>query len=253
MTHPTFSHIPLPTTVQQEMMDTGVWAPHCPVSLNRLSLVQFSYHDFTGRIHYDGSVVVLDAVASHVENIFRHLFLQRFPIHTAKRMEHFEGSDDASMEANNSSAFNYRPIGGSNIISLHSYGVAIDINPVQNPCLCHPKIVPNEGYSLMEVWPAEGTEFLNRANQRPGMVEPIVDLFAENGFREWGGTWNDMVDYHHFQLSRSLAELLVAMKREHAEAFFRAYVLDEHILEIQPKLDQKYTKDPEGFMRKLGL
>ena len=114
------------------MMNAQVWSAHCPVPLNRLSLVQFSYHDFNGTIHYDGSVVVMDVLAPHVENIFRHLFLQRFPLQSAKRIEHFEGNDDASMAANNCSAFNYRAIAGTNTISIHSYGAAIDVNPVQN-------------------------------------------------------------------------------------------------------------------------
>ena len=253
MTHPTFSHVSLPPSVQNDMMNAGVWTGHCPVPINRLSLVQFSYHDFSDTIHYDGSLVVLDVLAPHVENIFRHLFLQRFPLQSAKRIEHFDGSDDASMEANNSSAFNYRPIAGTNVISIHSYGAAIDVNPVQNPCLCHPKIIPEKGHSVVEVWPGEGTGYLNRGNQRPGMVEPLVKLFAENGFRDWGGSWDDIVDYHHFQLHRSLAELLVSMKKDHADVLFKAYVADEKRIPITDTLAKDYAKDPESFMAKYDL
>lgn len=253
MTHPAFTHSPLPPSVQNDMMDAGVWSAHCPIPLNRLNLVQFSYHDFSGIIHYDGSVVVLDVLAPHVENIFRHLFLQRFPLQSAKRIEVFEGSDDSSMAANNSSAFNYRPISGTNTLSIHSYGAAIDVNPVQNPCLCHPKVIPDMNYSVVEVWPSDGTEFLNRTNQRPGMVEPIVALFTDNGFRDWGGSWDHIVDYHHFQIHRPLAELLADMPKRHGDALFKAYVMDETRIPIEETLASDYKKDPEAFMTQYDL
>lgn len=253
MTHPTFSHMALPLKVQEDMMEKGVWSADCPVSMNRLSLVQFSYHDFSGHIHYDGSVVVLDVVASHVENIFRHLFLQKFPVHMAKRMEHFEGDDDASMTHNNTSCFNFRAIAGTNVISMHAYGAAIDVNPQMNPCVCNPKDVMDKACRTMEVWPTEGTAYLNRTNQRPGMVEGIVELFAENGFREWGGHWNDMIDCHHFQLERPLAELLVVMSKAHGEAYFQAYVNNPEKYAVEPNTYMTYQEDPDAFMTGVGL
>ncbi len=253
MTHPTFSHIPLPHSVQDAMIDKGVWTVKCPVSLNRLSLVQFAYHDFDHVIHYDGSVVVLDVLAHHVENIFRHLFLQQFPIHSAKRIEDFDGSDDASMDANNSSAFNDRTIAGKKTISLHGYGAAIDINPMQNPCLCNPKVITGEYHSVVDVWPTGGTDYLNRFNQRFGMVEPIVDLLADNGFREWGGTWNDMVDYHHFQVPRPLVELLVVMPKHDGDRLFNGYVTDIHQVPLADGMAEDYQQDPERFLKRMGL
>jgi hypothetical protein len=253
MTHPTFSHIPLPHSVQDAMIDQGVWKAECPVSMSRLSLVQFSYHDFQHVIHYDGSVVVLDILAPHVENIFRHLFLQRFPLYSAKRIENFGGSDEESMVENNSSAFNYRAIAGTKTLSLHGYGAAIDINPVQNPCLCNPKVMPDLLHSVVEVWPTGGMNYLNRSNQRLGMVEPIVDVFAENGFREWGGTWNELVDYHHFQVPRYLVELLVVMPKARGDELFRAYVTDESRVPLSPHMDKQYVEDPEGFMDQFPL
>ena len=253
MTHPAFSHIPLPHSVQDAMIDAGVWSVECPVSLNRLSLVQFSYHDFQHVIHYDGTLVVLDVLAPHVENILRHLFLQRFPIYSAKRIEHFEGSDDASMDANNSSAFNFRTIAGTKTVSLHGYGAAIDINPVQNPCLCNPRSVPGGKHSIVEVWPTDGTEYLNRFNVRLGMVEPIASIFAEHGFREWGGTWDAKPDYHHFQVSRPMVELLAVMKKDHGDHFFRAYVSNQLMGSLESGMDQAYLKDPEKFMAEMTL
>jgi hypothetical protein len=48
-------------------------------------------------------------------------------------VEKYDADDDRSMEANNTSAFNCRPITGGTAWSNHSYGRAIDVNPVQNP------------------------------------------------------------------------------------------------------------------------
>ena len=249
MTHPSFSHMPLPRQVQEALLEKDIWSPKCPISLNRLNLVQFSFHDFHGHMHHDGSMVVLDILAPYVENLFRHLFLMRFPLQSAKRIEFFDGDDERSMQANNSSAFNFRAIAGTSTLSLHSYGAAIDINPLQNPCLCHPQEVPDSLCSTLEVWPMGGVEYLNRRNQRPGMVESIVDAFHEAGFRDWGGAWNDLVDYHHFQLLRPLAELLAVMSKHHGEAFYRAYV--ENRITLEGNEVSSYQKDPEGFMEKL--
>jgi hypothetical protein len=249
MTSAPFSHIPLPLSVQRAMMETNVWTTDCPVSLSRLSLVQFEHHDFQGTVHYDGSLVVLDVLAPHVENIMRHLFLKRFPIHSAKRIELFEGSDEASMSINNSSAFNFRSIAGTNRVSLHGYGAAIDLNPVQNPCLANPRVVDDESYSIVEVWPETGTAYLNRSNQRPGMTESIVDLFAENGFREWGGSWDHKPDYHHFQVTRPMVELLAKMTKDHGDAFFRAYVHYKDIGPLHEGIVNDYQDDPEKFMK----
>ncbi len=249
MTQTNFSHIPLPLSVQTAMIETGVWTADCPVSLNRLSLVQFEHHDFHHTIHYDGSFIVFDVLAPHVENIMRHLFLQRFPIHSAKRIELFNGSDEASMSVNNSSAFNFRTIAGTTRVSLHGYGAAIDINPIQNPCLCNPKVAGDKGYSTVEVWPAEGTAYLNRANQRPGMIESIVSVFAENGFREWGGSWDHKPDYHHFQVTRPLVELLASMTKDHGDRLFRAYVHHKDIGPLNEGTAAEYLEDPEKFMK----
>lgn len=249
MTHPTFSHISLPHSVQEEMKKTGVWKSTCPLPLSRLSLVQFAYHDFQNIIHYDGSLVVMDVVAPYVENIFRHLFLQQFPIHSARRMETFHGSDEASMKHNNSSAFNFRTIAGTERLSLHGYGTAIDVNPLQNPCLCPGDIFEEEGYGIATVWPSGGLAYLNRSNVRPGMVEPLQQLFADNGFREWGGTWNNKPDYHHFQVERRVTELLTVMTKEHGEIFFTAYAHGNYHLFPDEDMTKHYLKDPEKFMQ----
>jgi hypothetical protein len=110
-----------------------------------------------------------------------------FPLARAKPIEHYHGDDAASMQDNNTSAFNNRPIAGGGPPSLHAYGLAIDINPLQNP------FVQPDQQGSARVSPPAATAYLNRLAVRPGkpvrrgMAEDVTDLFAEYGFTVWGG------------------------------------------------------------------
>ena len=88
---------------------------------------------------------------------------------------------------------------------MHSYGLAIDINPVQNPFIMIDKTSNN-----IKVLPGQSVDFLNRHNKQEGMVEPIVEIFRKYGFSEWGGNWNTPIDYHHFQVPRKAVAELIA-------------------------------------------
>jgi hypothetical protein len=159
----------------------------------------------------------MDAVADHVLQIFVALRERRFPIAGVKLMDHFDGNDAASTAANNTSALNVRPVAGSGRISLHAYGVAIDLNPEQNP------YVTRWG-GRVRVDPLSGATYLNRKNQRPGMAETVKDVFAAHGFVEWGGRWPNPVDYQHFQVSRGLAYELARLPGAEAHAVFGRFV-----------------------------
>ena len=123
---------PLSPSQCQAMIGKGVMSTKAPVQCDRLRNVTFKHYTFDGKTA-TGKLVVLDAVAPHVERIFDELYQQGFPIAQAKPIEYYAGNDVKSMDANNTSAFNYRPIAGKSSLSLHAYGVAIDINPLQNP------------------------------------------------------------------------------------------------------------------------
>jgi hypothetical protein len=159
------------------------------------------------------------------------------------------------MAANNSSAFNYRKIAidGNDAISIHSYGLAIDINPVQNPYVGNFKDHLTKDCGTAEVWPKAGIQYMNRRNRRPGMVEEIVDIFSLNGFRDWGGNWNDLQDYHHFQTPRILAELLAEMDARHAYDFFDYYVLHPDKIKLAQHSIEEYKDGPNSFLRKYGI
>jgi len=97
-----------------------------------LALVDVAYLSFDGQKH-QGQLVVHQHLVRDIQNIFNALLEYKFPIHKVVPIVAYDGDDTASMEDNNSSAFNYRHIIGTNLYSSHSYGRAIDINPRQNP------------------------------------------------------------------------------------------------------------------------
>lgn len=196
-----------------------------PVGCERLSVVTFSYVDFDGRPHDDGNIVVLDAVAPRVLTIFQALKARGFPIAKAQPVEAYKGADDASMADNNTSGFNDRPIAGTTRPSLHAYGAAIDLDPVQNPFL-------TLNGSSVTVAPPAGAAYLNRRLHRPekldrpGLAEEVVAVFAENGFSHWGGDWDDPIDYQHFDIGRPLAEQLAALPPDKAWTRFEAAIAE---------------------------
>jgi len=194
-----------------------------PVGCERLKLIKFAYFGFDGRIHGDGEIMVMDAAAGNVLRIFTKLRDMRFPIAKARLINQYDGDDDASIADNNTSAFNSRNVAGTNMLSLHAYGLAIDLNPLQNP------YVQRSGEKLTFSPPA-GTAYANRHNGQPGkqlrsgMAESVIDVFADEGFLIWGGYWKSAIDYQHFQVSRSLAQQLAQLAREKAKAVFAQHV-----------------------------
>jgi hypothetical protein len=185
----------IPENLKQSMIHKRIWQETCPVGLNQLRLLQVDHYNFTGDV-LNGEIVTHFRIAENVIKIFQELYRLKFPINKVRLIDDYDGNDELSMTDNNSSCFNYRNIPGSDILSIHSYGLAIDINPLQNPF-----IVINNNKNIT-VYPKEGALFLNRYNRRAGMVEPIVELFKNHGFDDWGGMWNDPIDYHHFQVNR---------------------------------------------------
>lgn len=123
------------------------------------------------------------------------------------------------MADDNTSAFNDRDVPNTARKSLHAYGVAIDLNPVENP------FVTRDGAAFM-FHPPAGTDHFNRLIHRPGKpdrrgeAEEVVAIFAANGFSEWGGNWDDPVDWQHFDIGRALAEKLAALPPAEAKAEF---------------------------------
>ncbi len=164
------------------------WRPGCPVGPAQLRLLRLTYWGFDGRQHV-GVLVVRDRVAPDVVAVFRRLYAARFPIRKLRKVDAYRGSDDASMAADNTSAFNCRFVGGTRRWSQHAYGEAIDVNPVENPYVQGSRVSP----------PA-GRRYLDRSRRRAGMAVsggPLVRAFAVVGW-QWGGRWAAAPDYQHF-------------------------------------------------------
>lgn len=197
-----------------------------PVPCNRLSRVNFSYMNELGVIKQDGILVVFDLLAPKVSALMQELLNKNFIISKARPIEAYHGDDNASMEDNNTSAFNGRAMIGSSHWSLHAYGAAIDINPIQNP------FIEIEKDGTAKISPTKSAYYaVNRLNhrlgksQRPGMAEDVVDIFAEHGFFVWGGYWDYPIDYQHFQVGpRSFVEKLVATERSNGEELLNKYI-----------------------------
>jgi len=169
---------------------SATWRPGCPVGPAQLRLLTMSYWGFDGRPHV-GTMVVDSAVTSAVLKVFGRLFAEHFPIHHMQPEDAYGGQDPASMADDNTSGFNcrYAVSPGPPSWSVHAYGQAIDVNPVENPYL--------EGG---QVQPPAGAQFLDRADLRPGMAVPggqLVAAFASAGWL-WGGRWTSSPDYQHF-------------------------------------------------------
>lgn len=166
------------------------WRAGCPVPLSDLRYLTLTYRGFDGTDH-TGELVVAASVTDAVVATFRQLYADGYPIASMRLVDDFGGDDDASMAANNTSAFNCRPVTGGGGFSEHSYGTAIDVNPVQNPYVSGSSVLPPAGQAYAD------------RPQSPGVIhdgDAVVTAFATHGFT-WGGDWHSPIDYQHFSLS----------------------------------------------------
>ena len=205
--------------LEQDLIDKKIWQPSCPIHFNRMKVLDVKYLGFDNETKI-GRLMILDVIAHTVGKIFDELYAVGFKIEKIELINKYNGSDRASMEANNSSGFNCRPITGTPRFSLHSYGTAIDINPGQNP------YIYTDSESVQHVEPTRSNDYMDRNNIRLGMItEDAIAIFAQYGF-DWGGNWKKPTDYHHFQLARKFSERLAALDYEAGVVLWSKY-LDE--------------------------
>ena len=149
-----------------------------------LTLVTVPYFSFA-QMKGEGQLVVHEGLADDVEVIFRKLFAMQFPIEKMVPIVAYGWDDIVSMADNNTSAFNYRVIAGTDRLSHHATGRAIDVNPIQNPYVRADGVVSPAG-AVYEPG-TQGT-----------VADEVVGVFKSYGW-EWGGDWNDPKDWQHFQ------------------------------------------------------
>ena len=166
------------------------YRPGCPVPPSQLRRVRLTTWGFDGRSH-TGALVVNRAVVGDVVAVFRRLYDARFPIRRMRPIDAYRGNDSASTAADNTAAFNcrYAVAPGPKHWSAHAYGMAIDVDPVENPYILGGVARPRAGRS-----------FVDRSRVRPGMAVPggiLVEAFRAVGWK-WGGRWSGSPDYQHF-------------------------------------------------------
>ncbi|MCX5709180.1 MAG: M15 family metallopeptidase [Candidatus Omnitrophica bacterium] len=163
-----------------------------PEFKRRQRLIDVLYYSFDGKIH-KGQLVIDERLAPDIREVFKVALDTRLPIQSVIPISDDRfyrngkwNSDDQSMLANNTSAFNYRTATGSRVLSNHAYGFAIDINPVQNPYFKGRVVLP------------PGAVY---DTSRPGTLyegSPVVKTFKRLGWT-WGGNWKTLKDYQHFE------------------------------------------------------
>jgi hypothetical protein len=177
---------PIGPAARARMGDT--WKPGCPVGLADLRYVTVSFRGFDGRAH-TGELVVHERVAAGVVSVFARLYRARFPIEEMRLVTGADLRAHPTGDGNNTAAFVCRAARKQTRWSAHAYGLAVDVNPFQNPYRRGDLVLPELAGA-----------YLDRDRRRPGMVRPgdvVTTAFADLGWT-WGGTWRSPLDRMHF-------------------------------------------------------
>lgn len=152
---------------------------------NSLMLLDVDYYSFDGKLH-QGQLVIHKKLAEDIKEIFEQLRENHFPIEKVIPIVKYNWDDEKSMQDNNTSAFNYRLVKGTNKLSNHAYGTAIDINPFLNP-----QITKGVSYPEGSVYDPNKKGTITKNSL-------VVKLFSGKGW-VWGGNWIHTKDYQHFE------------------------------------------------------
>ena len=182
-----------PIGAAQQSRMTGVsWHRGCPIGFSELRGVWLAYRGFDGKRHV-GQLIVNRSVARDIVQVFRTLYRARYPIRRMVPVDVYGGNDFRSIENDNTSSFNCRNATGSSNWSQHAYGLAIDLNPLENPYVSGGR-TSHRG----------SVKYLDRSKRLKGMIHPgdvVVRAFESVGWG-WGGYWSGSVqDLQHFSSS----------------------------------------------------
>ena len=186
---------PLPRPVQRQLKTGGFWHKGCPVPLSGLRVLNVSYRDFRGRTQ-PGQVIVNRAAAAPLARVFRRLYALHFPIHHMRLDDAYGPRRDRPRDGDVSGSFECREAvpspctggRGTGSWSMHAYGLAVDLNPVENPYVgCGQSRDPS------------AARYRDRSRHRRGMVtRRAIKAFGSIGWG-WGGAWSgNTKDYMHF-------------------------------------------------------
>jgi hypothetical protein len=162
----------------------------CEVSIRNLRYLIIPHYDGNGAIRI-GELVCHKKASDDFLYLFKELFKHKYPIERMVLIDDYDGDDSKSMAANNTSSFNYRVIAGTDKLSRHAFGMAIDINPLYNPYVKGTFVSPESG----EPYVNRGKEFKYKISRKDLVYKILHDKF---GFT-WGGDWENCKDYQHFE------------------------------------------------------
>ena len=165
----------------------------CPVPIDELCYIRILHYGFDKQTK-EGEIIVNRKIGEDICHIFRELYAIRYPIEKVKLIDEYNADDNLSMADNNSSGFNYRMIDGTDILSNHAKGFAIDVNPLYNPYV---KFY-NHG---LQILPECAAIYADRTKRHPYYIEKgdvCYKIFTAHGFT-WGGEWEHAKDYQHFE------------------------------------------------------
>lgn len=240
---PFFNYEPLSPDIMKDLKKQGHWFEGCPVSRERLNLLTFSYHGFDGGVH-TGKVIVLDVIAPFAIAALKELYHKQYPLE--------KSGIEGTVSLENTAGFNCRNMVGQKQYSLHAYGLAMDINVSRNPYVGAYK-QSSDGQLIGTIVPASAgsLSYLNRSIKRPGMNEPIVSILKKYGFIQWGGDWQDTVDYMHFQMPMGIAKHLVLLDKKSAEQLMKLviqYPEQAMYMSIDTRWDFLYKLYPDRYL-----
>jgi len=174
--------------VPASVLARSSWTKACPVAAADLRYLTVGFRGFDGRAH-TGELLVNARVADDLVTVFRQLFAAGFPIERMRISSAAELNGPPTGDGNSTEGFACRPVRGQTTWSQHAYGLAVDLDPFQNPY-----------HKGKVVLPELATSYLDRAEARPGMVlagGPAVRAFTAIGWH-WGGDYRSLKDYMHF-------------------------------------------------------
>lgn len=169
---------------------------YCTVPRASLRYLKVLHYTAEGTIKL-GEMVCDKAIAAELIGIFRELYEARYPIERMVLVDDYGADDELSMKDNNTSCFNFRYVTGTKKLSNHSRGLAVDINPLYNPC------VKVRADGTIHVEPSSGRAYADRSKAFVHKIDRsdlCYRLFTQHGFK-WGGGWRRTKDYQHFEKS----------------------------------------------------
>lgn len=187
-----FTAMTIPDNVWKSMQGKSV-PRGCTVGRNQLRYLKVLHYGKDGKVH-QGEIVCNKSIAQDLLDIFRELYKAKYSIERISLIDNYGADDTRSMEANNTSCFNFRFMTGSRTrISKHGKGMAIDINPLYNPYVKGSKVDPPSGRTY-----ANNRDSRSDIPMKIDCNDLCYKLFIKHGFK-WGGSWKTMKDYQHFE------------------------------------------------------